>query len=86
MLDETARLVFGTPDATGFMMWGFWRGDIYRGAAALYDASWNLTTAGELWQDLFSVDADADPNDDWTTQLTATVAGRRHDQLRRLLG
>jgi GH35 family endo-1,4-beta-xylanase len=73
MLDDTARLVFGTPDASGFMMWGFWRGDIYRGAAALYDSSWNLTAAGQLWQDLFSIDTDGDRNDDWDTQLTAVV-------------
>lgn len=73
MLDDTARLVFGTPEATGFMMWGFWRGDIYRGAAALYDANWNLTTAGQLWEDLFSIDADGNPDDDWDTQLTAVI-------------
>jgi hypothetical protein len=73
MLDDTVRLVFGTPNATGFFMWGFWRGDIYRGAAALYDQNWNLTEAGERWIDLFSLDADGDANDDWDTELTAMV-------------
>lgn len=73
MLDDTARLVFGTPDASGFFMWGFWRGNIYRGAAALYDSNWNLTLPGERWQDLMSIDDDENPNDDWDTQLTAVV-------------
>lgn len=74
MLDDTVRLVFGTPNATGFFMWGFWRGDIYRGAAALYDANWNLTQAGQRWIDLFSLDGDGDPNDDWDTQFTGANA------------
>ena len=75
MMDDTVRLVFGTPDATGFFMWGFWRGYIYRGAAAFYDANWNLTTAGARWQDLLSVDTDPDLNDDWDTQLSAVPVG-----------
>jgi GH35 family endo-1,4-beta-xylanase len=73
MLDETVRLVFGTPNAAGFFMWGFWRGEIFRGAAAFYDEDWNLTQAGERWQDLMSAEGDADPNDDWDTQLNAIV-------------
>ena len=73
MLDDTARLVFGTPNATGFFMWGFWRGSIFRGAAAFYDQNWNLTLPGQRWQDLLSSDEDGDPNDDWDTQLTAEV-------------
>ena len=73
MLDDTARLVFGTPDATGFFMWGFWRGQIFRGAAAFYDQNWNLTIPGQRWQDLLSIDTDANVNDDWDTQLTAFV-------------
>jgi GH35 family endo-1,4-beta-xylanase len=65
MLDDAVRLVFGTPNATGFFMWGFWRGDIYRGAAALYDANWNLTEAGQRWIDL---------QNEWDTQFTGENA------------
>ena len=75
MMEDTVRLTFGTPDATGFFMWGFWRGNIYRGAAAFYDENWNLTTAGARWQDLLSTDSDADANDDWDTQLSAVTVG-----------
>ncbi len=73
MLDDTVRLTFGTPDATGFFMWGFWRGNIYRGAAAMYDTNWNLTTAGTRWQDLMTIDTDTNPNDDWDTQLSGVA-------------
>ena len=65
MLDDTVRLVFGTPNATGFFMWGFWRGDIYRGAAALYDQNWNLTQAGQRWMDL---------QNEWSTEYTGANA------------
>jgi GH35 family endo-1,4-beta-xylanase len=75
MMEDTVRLVFGTPDATGFFMWGFWRGNIYRGAVAFYDTNWNLTTAGDRWQDLLSLDSDGDANDDWDTQLSAVPVG-----------
>jgi GH35 family endo-1,4-beta-xylanase len=73
MMEETMRIVFGTPNADGFIMWGIYRGDIYRGAAALYDSNWNLTTAGQRWVDLMTVDGDADPYDDWDTDLTTQV-------------
>ena len=65
MLDDTVRLMFGTPNATGFFMWGFWRGDIYRGAAALYDQNWNLTLAGQRWIDL---------QNEWSTQYAGPNA------------
>jgi hypothetical protein len=73
MLDDTVRLVFGTPNASGFFMWGFWRGAIFRGAAAFYDQNWNLTIPGQRWQDLLTIDTDANLNDDWDTQLSTVV-------------
>ena len=74
MLDDTVRLVFGTPNASGFFMWGFWRGSIFRGAAAFYDQNWNLTIPGERWQDLLTIDSDANTNDDWDTQLATVLS------------
>jgi hypothetical protein len=65
ILDETMRLVFGTANADGFYMWGFWRGDIWRGAASFFDQNWSLTLPGQAWMDLM---------DEWDTELTAVVA------------
>lgn len=74
MMEETLRIVFGTSEATGFTMWGIYQGDIYRGAAALYDANWNLTVAGNRWIDLMTIDGDGDAFDDWDTDLTTSVS------------
>lgn len=73
MMEETMRIVFGTPNADGFLMWGIYQGDIFRGAAALYDSTWNLTPAGQRWIDLMTADDDGDPTDDWDTQVSTTV-------------
>lgn len=75
VLRESMRLVFGTPQSTGFTIWGFWGGEVWDQApnGVLYDANWNLTPAGEAYRDLMTLDADADLTDDWTTQLTAIV-------------
>ena len=73
MMEETMRIVFGTPDADGFFMWGIYQGDIFRGAAALYRSDWSLTPAGERWIDLMTIDGDPDANDDWDTDLSALV-------------
>lgn len=73
MMEETMRIVFGTPNATGFFMWGIYRGDIFRGAAALYRADWSLSPAGELWIDLMTSDLDGDTTDDWDTDIVTTV-------------
>jgi GH35 family endo-1,4-beta-xylanase len=66
IMEDVMRLMFGSPNSTGFYMWGFWAGDIWSQApaAALYDTSWNLTAAGQLWNNLM---------DEWTTQETTVV-------------
>ncbi|HMP08519.1 MAG TPA: endo-1,4-beta-xylanase, partial [Lacipirellulaceae bacterium] len=55
-LTDTMRMMFGTPAATTFMMWGFWANDVWNQAplAALVDANWNLTAAGHAYQNLMS--------------------------------
>jgi hypothetical protein len=55
-LTDTMRMVFGTPDAATFVLWGFWANDVWSQAplAALADANWNLTTAGAAYQNLMS--------------------------------
>jgi GH35 family endo-1,4-beta-xylanase len=65
-LEDTMRMVFGSPSATTFNMWGFWTGAIWNQATfgALVDANWNLTPAGERYMALM---------DQWNTELTATA-------------
>lgn len=65
-LTDTMRMVFGTPNATTFDMWGFWANDIWSQAplAALMDANWNLTAPGVAFEQLMS---------QWKTDLTLPV-------------
>jgi hypothetical protein len=65
-LTDTMRMVFGTPDATTFVLWGFWANDIWNQAplAALVDANWNLTAAGTAYENLMN---------QWQTNLTVTA-------------
>src|SRR5262245_24252029 len=48
ILEETMRMVFGTPGTIGFVMFGFWAGAIWDTApeAVLVDADWKLTDGG----------------------------------------
>jgi endo-1,4-beta-xylanase len=66
ILNETLRLVFGTPDATGFTMWGFWAGAVWSGApnGVLYNSDWSLRQAGLAWQAL---------QQQWDTDVTLDV-------------
>lgn len=65
-LEQTMRMIFGTPQATGFLLWGFrppWMWE-KNAAAALLDENWNLTPAGRRYEQLIS---------QWNTDLTLTV-------------
>lgn len=66
IMEETMRTMFGSPNATGFYMWGFWAGAMWdqAPAAALFDTNWNLTVPGQKYMDLMA---------EWNTQLTTTV-------------
>src|SRR5207248_1611064 len=78
VLDDSMRLVFGSPSSTGFMMWGFWSGEgLFAPGSAMYDANWNLTDTGKKRQDLLGIqDFDGNPNNAWDTdQNLATDAG-----------
>lgn len=63
VLEDTMRLTFGSPGATGFNIWGFWSGDIWGNApaAALVDGNWNLTPVGVRYEALMN---------EWKTDLT----------------
>ena len=60
------RLVFGTPQMTGFLVWGF-RMPLAVGSSrccALLDKDWNPTPAGKVFEQLMT---------DWQTDLTSTA-------------
>jgi hypothetical protein len=67
IMNESHRMLFGTPNATGFLYWGWWESATsqnLQGGGLLVDANFNLTPVGEAWKSL---------RDSWTTDLTATV-------------
>ncbi|MGD9634113.1 MAG: endo-1,4-beta-xylanase [Pirellulales bacterium] len=66
-MTEAHRMLFGTPNATGFLYWGWWASatdPTLQGSGVLVDANWNLTPIGQAWKAL---------RDSWTTDVTATV-------------
>jgi endo-1,4-beta-xylanase len=84
ILSHAMQLYFGTPNAEGFFMWGFQAENsgtnLFAPAAALYQVNtsdwntWTITDAGKVWQDMLGIqDWDGNPNDAWTTHVTATV-------------
>jgi GH35 family endo-1,4-beta-xylanase len=62
-LEHTARLIFGTPQAAGFMMWGIWETEMWDQAlgAAFYTRDWKLRKPGERFERLMK---------EWDTDLT----------------
>jgi GH35 family endo-1,4-beta-xylanase len=85
ILADTMRLVFGTPQATGFYMWGFHSennnganpgSNLFAKGGALYavnTANWNtwtITNAGKIYEDLLGVkEWDGTLGNGWNTQL-----------------
>jgi GH35 family endo-1,4-beta-xylanase len=69
ILDETMRMVFGTPGTTGFVMFGFWAGAIWDTApeAVLVDADWKLTEAGVAFEKLMAA---------WSTDATVPIGSK----------
>ena len=75
VLDDTMRLVFGTPGANGFVLFGFWAGAIWDFApdAVLVDKDWKLTEAGKRFEGLmaaWSTDVSSVVGPDGTVELT----------------
>lgn len=52
-LQETLRLVFGTPECDGFILWGFWKSELWDQAtgAAFFDKDWKPTPVYQAWKD-----------------------------------
>lgn len=66
VLEDTMRMVFGTDQATTFVIWGFWAGAMWdqAPAAAMVDKDWNLTAVGKRYEKLMSL---------WNTDLVTSV-------------
>ena len=65
-LQETLRLVFGTPECDGFILWGFWKSELWDQAtgAAFFEKDWKPTPVYQAWKDQMAK---------WTTDEDVTV-------------
>jgi len=87
ILQDTLRLVFGTDQATTFNTWGFWSNAMWVNGAAFYDANWNLTPVGKIWQQMTGVKDWGLPGVPyWTTDVTLTTDANGKLKLRGFLG
>jgi GH35 family endo-1,4-beta-xylanase len=89
-LEHTVRLVFGTPNANGFMMWGIWETEMWEKAlgAAFYDKQWNLRKPAQRWEALmreWDTDVTVKPNEQGEFEFTGfygdyeiTVGGKTY--------
>jgi len=66
VLEDTMRIIFGTPQAQTFLMFGFWAGSMWDQApsAALVDKDWNLTPVGQRYEQLMKR---------WNTDIQTTA-------------
>ncbi|WP_428940799.1 endo-1,4-beta-xylanase [Fontivita pretiosa] len=66
VLEDTMRIIFGTPQEQTFVMFGFWGGSMWDQApsAALVDKDWTLTPVGQRYQQLMKR---------WNTDMETTV-------------
>ncbi len=51
-LRDFMTVSFSHPGVNGIMMWGFWEGEHWRPAAALWRKDWSIKPAGRAWLDL----------------------------------
>ena len=58
--------MFAEEDMYGFLMWGFWDGNIYGGNGPMYTKDWKLKPAGQVYEDLVY-------NKWWTRDAKATT-------------
>jgi GH35 family endo-1,4-beta-xylanase len=75
-INELVRMVFGHPEMTTFMYWGFWGGGSGNAqlASILANADWSLTDIGKMYQDMLGIqDWDGNLANGWTTNLSLPV-------------
>jgi GH35 family endo-1,4-beta-xylanase len=54
ILTDTMRLCFGNDMTDGFIMWGFWKEQMWRDGSALVDENWDLTDMGVAYEQLMA--------------------------------
>jgi GH35 family endo-1,4-beta-xylanase len=87
ILADTMRLVFGSPQANGFLMWGFWRNAMWMNGAALFDENWNLTDTGRVYEQMLDIhDWGIEGLPMWTTDLTLYTDASGQIDFRGFLG
>ena len=66
-LQETMRLSFGSPHFDGFILWGFWKSELWDQAtgAAFFEKDWTPTPVYQAWKDQMAK---------WTADEDVTVA------------
>jgi GH35 family endo-1,4-beta-xylanase len=65
ILEDTARLVFGMPGATGMTLWNLRNvSGVFAPVGTLYDTNWAIRDTGTRWQSLMN---------EWSTDLMPTV-------------
>ena len=74
-LEHTVRLVFGTPNANGFMMWGIWETEMWEKAlgAAFYTKAWEPRKSAQRWESLmreWDTDVKVPVKDDGSIEFT----------------
>ena len=77
-LRDFLTAVFSHPAADGFVMWGFWDGNHWRGSAPVYRRDWSIKPSGQAYQDLVL--------GEWWTDETATTGPDGAARVRGFLG
>jgi endo-1,4-beta-xylanase len=69
MYNENLRMLFGSPEATSFLIWEAWPSPSATpdGITTIVDSNWNLTQAGQALVDLL---------DSWTTNIDGLTVGQ----------
>jgi hypothetical protein len=73
-LRDVMTVFFSYPTANAFILWGFHDGADFRHCATLYDANWQPTPCGKVWDDLIY--------HQWWTHETLRTSARGRARLR----
>lgn len=64
-LRDVLTLAYSHPAMDGFVMWGFWDGNVYQPGIGLFAADWSRKPAGDAWVDLVGTQ--------WRTDASGTT-------------
>ncbi len=76
-LAETMPMVFGCDRMTSFLVWGFWKRQMWMNGSAMLDENWNLTETGRVYEQIMGIhDWGIAGVPIWTTDLALTTDAR----------